>query len=79
MEEWPELCTTNLGWAEPSSLHMVGGMWVNGQLGHSRLETLLMVLTVRCSERSGGLGPERALSRLPPGLGRGVREDGLCF
>lgn len=74
MEEWPELCVTHLGWAEPSSLHMVGGMWVNGQLGHSRLkETLLMVLTVRVlpepwdKEEQVASGQRGFYSGCPPG------------
>lgn len=70
VEEWPELFMTNLGWAEPSSLHMVGGMWVNGPLGHSRLkETLLMVLTVRVlPEERGSSGQRGFYSGCPPGV-----------
>lgn len=69
VEQWPERCMTNLGGAEPPSLHMVGGMWVNGQLGHSRLkETLLMVLTVRVlPEERGSSGQRGFYSGCPQG------------
>lgn len=74
MEEWPELRVTNLGWAEPSSLRMVGGLWVNGRLGHSRpKETLLMVPIVRLlpgpwdKEEQVASGQRGFYSGCPPG------------
>lgn len=41
---------TNLGWLEPHSLHVVGRMWVNGQLGPRRLRESLTVRALRRRE-----------------------------